>query len=63
MPLGWAALYGQGAHLYIVVWSDGLHDPIDITRFMFKAAQSCVICTYGLMCKMIFLHKRCIRRP
>ena len=51
MPLARAALYGQGEDLHIAIWPGGLHNTIDITRFIALEARSYVISASGLMHK------------
>ena len=51
MPLARAALYGQGEDLHIAIWPGGLHNTIDITRFIALEARSYVISASGFMRK------------
>ena len=49
MPLARAALYGQGEDLHIAIWPGGLHNTVDITRFIALEARSYVLSVSGLM--------------
>jgi nitrilase len=54
MPLARAALYGQGEDLHIAIWPGGIHNTVDITRFMAMEARSYVVSASGLMRKTDF---------
>jgi nitrilase len=54
MPLARAALYGQGEDLHIAIWPGGIHNTLDITRFMAMEARSYVVSASGLMRKTDF---------
>lgn len=54
MPLPRAALYAQGEDLHVATWPGGIHNTVDITRFIAKEARSFVISVSGLMRKSDF---------
>lgn len=54
MPLARAALYGQGEDLHIAIWPGGVHNTLDITRFIALEARSYVMSASGLMRKTDF---------
>ncbi len=51
MPLVRAAMYAQGEDLHVAIWPGGIHNTLDITRFIAKEARSFVISASGLMRK------------
>lgn len=51
MPLARAALYAQGEDIHVAVWPGGIHNTIDITRFIAREARSYVLSASGLMRK------------
>ena len=54
MPLARAALYAQGEDLHVAIWPGGIHNTLDITRFIAQEARSFVISASGLMRKEDF---------
>jgi nitrilase len=54
MPLARAAMYAQGEDLHVAVWPGGVHNTIDITRFIAREARSYVLSASGLMRKSDF---------
>ncbi len=54
MPLARAALYGQGEDLHVAIWPGGIHNTIQITRFIAMEARSYVISASGIMRKTDF---------
>ncbi|NNL41587.1 MAG: carbon-nitrogen hydrolase family protein [Desulfobacterales bacterium] len=51
MPLARTALYAQGEDIHVAVWPGGIHNTIDITRFIAREARSYVLSASGLMRK------------
>ena len=49
MPLPRAALYAEGEDLHVAIWPGGLHNTLDLTRFLAKEGRSYVISVSGLM--------------
>ncbi len=52
MPLVRCSLYAQGEDLHVAVWPGGIHNTVDITRFIAKEARSYVVSACGLMKKV-----------
>jgi nitrilase len=49
MPLVRAALHAQGEDLHVAVWPGGMHNTVDVTRFLAIEGRSYVISACGLM--------------
>ena len=49
LPLARSALYGQGEDLHVAVWPGGIHNTMEITRFIALESRSFVISVSGLM--------------
>lgn len=49
MPLSRSALCAQGEDLHIAIWPGGLHNTVDVTRFIALESRSYVISACGLM--------------
>ncbi len=49
MPLARTSLYAQGEDLHVAVWPGGVHNTVDITRFMARESRSYVVSASGLM--------------
>jgi nitrilase len=51
LPLARATLYALGEDLHVALWPGGVHNTLDITRFIAREARSYVLSASGLMRK------------